>query len=336
MRRPVRPARRRLVGDWIMTWMLWRQHRAACLAVLVILAAVSAFVLPSAVHLHTLYDQLGLSACGHSGQPGRGCDANVPTFSAAVDASIGQHVITWLNLLPAAFGAFLGAPMLAREIEQATYRLAWTQGVSRRRWLAGKITALGALSVLAGLGLGLVITWYRDPLNHLSGRYDTASFDFTPLVVPAYTLFAFALASCAGALLRRTVPAIAVGLIGYFAVRIPVETLLRPHYLPPAQALWDPASAQHPNAAIDWVFGNGYADAAGRHLSHAQQDAVLANAGGKGGLTTYLHQHGYQRWASYQPANRFWSFQLIEAGLFTGLALLLIAVIVWRVRRGAH
>ena len=98
----------------------------------------------------------------------------------------------------------------------------------------------------------------------------------------------------------------------------------------------DPASAQHPHAAIDRVFGNASADAAGRHLSHAQQNAVLANGGGKGGVITYLHRYGYQRWASYQPASRFWSFQLVQAGLFTGLALLLIAVIVRRARRRAH
>jgi MYXO-CTERM domain-containing protein len=36
---------------------------------------------------------------------------------------------------------------------------------------------------------------------------------------------------------------------------------------------------------------------------------------------------------AYQPADRFWTFQAIEAGIFTGLAALLALLTLWRVRR---
>ena len=41
-----------------------------------------------------------------------------------------------LVLMPLALGAFLGGPLVAREITQGTATFAWTQGVTRRRWAA--------------------------------------------------------------------------------------------------------------------------------------------------------------------------------------------------------
>jgi hypothetical protein len=39
-----------------------------------------------------------------------------------------------------------------------------------------------------------------------------------------------------------------------------------------------------------------------------------------------LTAHGYRDFITYQPANRFWAFQGIEAGIFVFLAAVLIAV----------
>ena len=46
-------------------------------------------------------------------------------------------------------------------------------------------------------------------------------------------------------------------------------------------------------------------------------------------------QHGDTLWANYQPASRFWPFQLIESGWLLALSVLLIAATVWLVRRRA-
>ena len=48
-----------------------------------------------------------------------------------------------------------------------------------------------------------------------------------------------------------------------------------------------------------------------------------------------LTDHGYMQWTSYQPAGRFWPFQWIEGGWLLALSVLLIAAIVWLVRRRA-
>ena len=57
---------------------------------------------------------------------------------------------TWLGVLvaaaPGVLGLFWGAPLVAGELEAGTFRLAWTQSVTRTRWLAARagLAALGA------------------------------------------------------------------------------------------------------------------------------------------------------------------------------------------------
>jgi uncharacterized membrane protein len=40
-------------------------------------------------------------------------------------------------VVPGLVGVFWGAPLIAPELAAGTYRLAWTQSVTRTRWLAG-------------------------------------------------------------------------------------------------------------------------------------------------------------------------------------------------------
>jgi len=48
---------------------------------------------------------------------------------------------------------------------------------------------------------------------------------------------------------------------------------------------------------------------------------------------TYILTLGWKRLISYQPAGRFWTFQLFEAGLFVALSALIVVVMLWLVRR---
>jgi hypothetical protein len=99
---------------------------------------------------------------------------------------------------------------------------------------------------------------------------------------------------------------------------------LRPHYQPPL-VVTGPAGPQ------DWELDTGLADAAGRHLTDAQVNNVYDSAGRD--YMAYLQANRIQEWTEYQPAERFWTFQFIEFGILAGLALLILAVAVWRLRR---
>jgi hypothetical protein len=48
--------------------------------------------------------------------------------------------------------------------------------------------------------------------------------------------------------------------------------------------------------------------------------------------SAYLAEQGVFRRAGYQPADRYWTFQAIEAAIFTGLAALFALLTFWRVR----
>ena len=44
--------------------------------------------------------------------------------------------------------------------------------------------------------------------------------------------------------------------------------------------------------------------------------------------------HGLRLTETWQPANRFWTFQGIETSIFIALSLGLVALTIWWVRRG--
>jgi hypothetical protein len=48
-----------------------------------------------------------------------------------------------------------------------------------------------------------------------------------------------------------------------------------------------------------------------------------------------LHGHGYVQHTSYQPASRFWTWQLIEGSWLLALSLALITITIRQVRRRA-
>ena len=154
-----------------------------------------------------------------------------------------------------------------------------------------------------------------------------SAFDFEGPAVVSYLVFAFAVGAAFGAIIRRTVPSMLAALISFIGVRVLVESLLRPYYLPPvAQQGFDPIPADA------WSLGQHFVAASGAELS---QDAVngLMNRFNGQDLGAYLTANGVTMHQLYQPAERFWLFQSIEAIIFTTLALALVLIAVWLVRR---
>ena len=81
------------------------------------------------------------------------------------DTTLFYAGVLLMALAPALLGAFLGAPLVARELEAGTYRLAWTQSVSRRRWLASKLTLTVGAAAFALGAASLAVTWWSAPLD---------------------------------------------------------------------------------------------------------------------------------------------------------------------------
>ena len=322
-----------------MTWLIWRQHRTevCVLGLLVGLFGVALLVLGT--QAHDLFPG-GPARCAGEAGVGDACAASL----RRLDDEYGyvENLLAAFYLVPVVIGAFLGAPLLARELEDGTWQLAWTQAVPRMRWLAAKLVALAGVTVVLTGTFTAVLTWFRQPFDAWEGRFQYDAFDLEGLVPVAYALFAFGVATAAGAILRRSLPAFGVAFGAFLAARMSVALLARPAYATPltttqpvpADGAADQARHRFVPGVADWVIERGYADAAGHRLSsveyHELEDA--ANRAGTN-VNQFLHARGVQQFEVYHPADRFWTFQLIEAAVFVAVAAILIGVVVWRVRR---
>ncbi len=318
-----------------MIWLTWRQHRIEATIVLCALAVLAALLIVIGIDMRNAYQQLGIANCLSKIQTSPNCGDALDAFRNQFGPW--QAFVGWLNLIPALLGILIGAPLVARELEHGTQRLVWTQSVTRWHWLAVKLLlVLGGCLVVAG-ALTVLLAWWRQPWDTLSGRFGEAAFDFEGPVMGAYVLFALALAIAAGALLRRAIPAMVVTLAGFLAVRLPIEFHLRPYYQPPLAVTFDVASvASRASAQLsrwDWDVSEHFVDHAGHQISDDQvYRTCLALSNTKDTFFQCVHTHGWLLAEVYQPSDRYWTFQAIETAIFVALALALLGLTVYWVR----
>ncbi|HEV7900063.1 MAG TPA: transporter [Planosporangium sp.] len=321
-----------------MTWLTWRQHRGEFAAMVVLLGIVCAILVTTGLSLHTSFIHDGAAGCINTAPGARGaqCDELIGQFLDQYQGVV-NFIVPWTTLLPALVGVFIGAPLLSREFEHGTWQLAWTQAVPRTRWLAVKLMVLVVAVLVAAAAFTSVYTWWHNPVDRAQGRLTSDAFNMEGLAFAAHSLFAFGLGTFAGTFVRRSVPAMAAAFGGFLLVRLPVESWLRPHYLPPKILMFDPVTRSDVRiggTGGEWILAKGIADASGRRLSTGESAAIVQDsARAHLDVPTYLHQQGLQRWYDYQPADRFWPFQFIEAGIYVTIAAVLLVFVVWRVRR---
>jgi ABC-2 family transporter len=312
-----------------MAWVTWRQHRPQLVGAAGLLLALAAAALGTRLPIVAAFHHDALAACLPPAVR-TGCDIIVPHFEGQFAGLV--TAVRGLAVLPVLAGLFVGAPLLARELEQGTHRFAWTQGVTRRRWLLSKTSLLAAATVLAGAAASAVVMWWRSPFDTLEGRIGPSSFDVEGVVVPAYALFALALGVLAGLVFRRTVAAMTSTLVAFAATRVLVLEFVRPNFLAPLHRT--AAAAGGGPRVGDWVLSDTLVDGGGRQITAAREDLAVLHAQQAGiDPHTYILTLGWRRVVSYQPAGRFWTFQLLEAGLFVGLSVLVVLATLWLVRR---
>jgi len=214
-----------------MTWVTWRHHRGALAGVVLFLGLIALWLWRVGLQLHQAY---GAAIDCHPASS-TACSALLLTFETTGGILKGGFV---LQPLPALIGAFIGATVLARELETGTFRYAWTQGFGRWRWALAKLALLGvAVTVVAGLFSALV-SWYYGPYL-TPGRLSSANsplhhwlFDLRGVAFAAWTLAAFTMGALAGMLIGRIVPAIVATLATYTALAVTVGDFLRANYQP--------------------------------------------------------------------------------------------------------
>lgn len=341
-----------------MLWITWRQFRAQTIVAVAALAVSAVTLTLSGLHIARLYTA-SISGCRARGN----CGIAGQNFLTEVNASLGSHLPllfgTALVAVPAIIGIFWGAPLLSRELESGTHRLAWNQGFTRTRWLVVNLAVIGAASMAAAGLFSLMVTWSASRIDAVSMNWlQPATFSERGIVPVGYAAFAFTLGVTAGMLIRRSVPAMAVTLAVFTAAQFAMRAI-RQYLIPPAhltsaitglagvgirvtpggtvQLSVTPA-ANIPGA---WILGGQTVNAAGQTADRIALPAtgpLSIQSCGPGQASPQaclaeLAKAGYRQLLTFQPASRFWAFQWYETAIFGCLAVALAAFCIRRIRR---
>jgi ABC-type transport system involved in multi-copper enzyme maturation permease subunit len=335
-------AARRPVPWTKLAWVAWRQHRPALTGAAAFLGLVSLYLLIMGLQINNAYAKVASCHPASSGtcqQLGRAFSQQYWGGGGGGAASAGgaQTVSSLMLAVPVLLGAFLGASVLAREFETGTFRFAWTQGCGRFRWAVSKLVLLAVLVTAVTWAFTELFSWYYHAflVDGQVSRLLPLAFGLLGVAFAAWTLAAFAIAAFFGALIRRTLPAMAATLATWTVLAIGTAVALRQHYQAPLKTTGNPPSGA-------WVLSNYATGPNGQVLSQRalnqlfqQAPASVQNSRNPNALANWLAQQHYTQWTSYEPASRFWHFQLIEGGWLLALSVVLIAAAIWLVRRRA-
>lgn len=301
-----------------MTWVSWRLQRTETVIVLGIVLLLTALLIPTGISMANAYHQDGIGSC-LALNIGPTCGQRIGDFQSRFQAL--NVLANWFTLIPGLIGVLLAAPFIL-DLENGTYRLAWTQSVTRGRWLLGKLALPILAASLASVAMILLFTWWRTPQVNLNGRLDIGIYDTEGIVVLGYTLFALGLALALGAVWRRSAASLTVAFVGYFAVRVFVDYWLRLQLVSPVTARWkgvqQPHYLYHAIIISERAIVDGHQVVSGGGFLGGHTQLAAPGLGAK----SIFH-------VVYQPASNFWPLQITETGLFAGLAALLIVFSAW-------
>ncbi len=311
-----------------MNQLIWRLHRTQVYFALGALAALSILLLVTGATMAHDY-HVFLATCAATGSCSEGADR---LFSG--DGSI-MDLVDFTLVVPLLFGLFWGAPLLAKELEDGTHNLAWTQGVTRCHWMRSNVVWALAAAAVWGAAMATLVSWWRFPENAIDSRF--AAFDVQGIVPVAYSIFAVALGIAAGSIFKRVLPAIATTLGVFVAIRAAIGVYVRPHYLTPISKLI-PLSGPKSNGPMgSWTISSGIQGPHGHFYGNSFDLNDVPKACGttfpRGGSisNSCMAAHGFHQLITYQPDSRFWAFQGIEAAGFIVMAIALIGFAFWRV-----
>jgi hypothetical protein len=338
-----------------MIWLTWRQFRAQALTAAAALAAFAILLAATGPHLASRYAASAITGCH-----GFGCQTAANTFLSQLQITSVYPTVYLLGMAlilvaPAITGIFWGAPLIARELETRTFTLAWNQSITRTRWLLVKLTLTGLAAMAATEALSLGYAWWADPIGKAidlggstslfsGGRFSSLMFATHGITPLGYAAFAFTLGTTAGALIRRTVPAMAVTLAIFAAAQLAMPLLVRPHLIAPDRTIATIDSAQLdfgnltatnvPGQPGAWILSSGAINHAGQTVSNLPVACQAAVQGLKPASPSQcLESQGFREAISYEPASRYWPLQWIETGIFLALAVALAGFCSWRLGR---
>jgi hypothetical protein len=216
-----------------MLWVTWRQHRGLLTSVLVVFAAAVSALLVYGQRIH--HDYAILRACRPAASPA--CQG-ISNYFNSTDWHLGNYLQVAVLAAPVLLAMFAGPPVIARDLENSTYRYAWTQGIGRVRWTIAKLVIIGAVVTIAAFAIGELFAWFFAPFLTTENLtvYSPSVFDTRAISYAAWTLTALCLGAFLGTLTRRILPAMAITPVLFAALAALTWFDLRHDY--PVKTFW--------------------------------------------------------------------------------------------------
>ncbi|MBB5120904.1 hypothetical protein AF335_05910 [Streptomyces eurocidicus] len=301
-----------------MAWLVWRQHRTAFVACLLLAAA-------SCVNM--LWQRGATRDLLARGADGTAVDL-LQLFQGSQNSAF--QSATWtLSMAPVVAGVFLGAPLISGDRERGTVKLVTTQSMTRGRWILTKLGLAALVTLVCSVALSAVFTWWWEPAHRYvnSGQWDAASvFDNTGPMLPAMALLHFAVGAALGMFVRRTVTAMVLTFGFAYAADILWDTVR--HRLGTARVLTSPVEAGPPplpEGAVrhdEWtVDAHGGLHGFGTCFNERTPEGCRAN---EGIVAHRLEYFGYDQMNAMQ-----WT----GAAILLALAAAILTLTVWWARR---
>ncbi|BAU84889.1 hypothetical protein SLA_4000 [Streptomyces laurentii] len=294
--------------------MTARQHRWTIVAALALTVITVAVLAASVYWSGRAEDILKATGCTVNSEA-RHCLQSTGDYVDAVWQA--RHMVEYIAfgvlLLPAVVSGYMAGPLVARELETGTYRLAWTQSASPARWLAAKLAASAVFTVALVVLVNLVFrwSWASGPADDFPTFWnDPTIYAALPGPVPVATvLLGLAVGALTGLLIRRTLPALLTSTLltgGVIAAFTNYRAFLWPTETLTGQALQN-------RAARTWSVDQGMLTSSGDKVSLADCHWEWGCVTQRGGVTDYADVH---------PQSHFWPLQLVETGILLALAAL--------------
>jgi len=266
----------------------------------------------------TLFAQREYEACVGLRSP---CDT---TFLNQLPAdTIVRYFQYSLIVLPLLAGVFVGAPLIAQELERGTHRLMLTQSFSRTRWLTAQLAVPAAVVISTAVGCSLAAAWVRAAARQTTAqnvwaRWEVPVYSTFGIVPVASALLALATGILVGVLVRRTLPAMGITLV-VCAGLAALAHWVRPHLLP--VRTWVGHGGYQLKGEV-WMLRDGVVRKDGTWLPYDQCRAPGAC-------------HTGTVFEEYHSADQFWPLQGVESALLLACAAAAVAVTYAVLRRRA-
>lgn len=187
-----------------------KMHRFELLA----LTAFAGFLVVAAFWVAGQLDAVGYGPCAMDRGP---VPANCESLGYRwyqIQESQASPIFGFLAILPFVTGVFLGGPLIAREIERGTTRLAWSLAPSRLRWYVSRMLPIVVAVIAVAFAAGVAadrLTAAISPNVDIANAFD--SFGQRGVLVAITALVMAAGAIGLGALTGRVLPTVILALI---------------------------------------------------------------------------------------------------------------------------